>query len=341
MNILFTCAGRRNYLIQYFRDALNGKGKIIAVDADPLAPALQDADLKFTVPGVYESEYVRELLKLCSEQEVDLVISLNDLELPVLANHREEFERLSVSLLISEQRVIDVCADKLATSKFLVDNGFDTPVTYADLGQVKLDLQAGILNFPLMVKPRWGSASIGLAPVYSLDELERAFETTRLTVARSALDALSNADQDGSVIIQEYIKGDEFGLDVLNNFDGKFECVFAKQKLGMRAGETDRAILSEDSRLHDIGARLGRSLAHTGNLDTDVFFAGERVLVLELNPRFGGGYPFSHELGARYPTALLSWAAGIDYDCGQQSRRSETVVAKCDRLIQIQAAMSS
>lgn len=341
MNILFTCAGRRNYLLQYFRDALNGKGRIIAVDADPLAPALHDADLKFTVPGVYDSGYVHALLKLCSEQEVDMVISLNDLELPVLANHREEFEKLSVRLLISEQRVIDVCADKLATSRFLIKSGFDTPVTYTDIGRVKLDLQAGILNFPLMVKPRWGSASIGLAPVYSLEELERAYESTRLTVDRSALHALGKADQDGSVIIQEYIKGDEFGLDVLNNLDGKFECVFAKRKLGMRAGETDRAILSEDPRLIDIGARLGKSLGHIGNLDADVFIAGERVLVLELNPRFGGGYPFSHELGASYPTALLAWAAGVEYDCRQQGRKTETVVAKCDRLIQVQAALSS
>ena len=84
MNVLLTCAGRRNYLVQYFREALAGNGQLYAADMDMTAPALQDADHAVQVPSVYDASYIDSLIAICSEHQIRMLISLNDLELPVL-----------------------------------------------------------------------------------------------------------------------------------------------------------------------------------------------------------------------------------------------------------------
>jgi len=318
---------------------------VFALDADPLAPALQDADEAQVVSSIYDPGYVDDVLSICKQHDIKLLISLNDLELPVLADRRKQFEALNVALLVSDERVIDICGDKMLTVEFLLENGFDTPKTFLSLEKVKVALDAGEVEFPLMVKPRWGSASLGLTKVHSLEELEWAFNLTQLDVARGPLAraGLSRPEEkalsaevnvtDDNVIVQEWIDGSEYGLDVLNNLNQSYECVYAKQKLGMRAGETDKAVLATEPRLQAIGEKLGSTLGHVGNLDVDVFLTEDRAVVLELNPRFGGGYPFSHELGARYPQALLAWARGEAFDSSIQVQQLDTVVTKCDRLL--------
>ena len=62
MNVLFTCAGRRNYLIDYFRVALGGRGLIFAADSSSEAPTLQEADRAFVMPLVSHPGYHEHLL---------------------------------------------------------------------------------------------------------------------------------------------------------------------------------------------------------------------------------------------------------------------------------------
>ena len=101
----------------------------------------------------------------------------------------------------------------------------------------------------------------------------------------------------------------------------------------MRRGETDRAITIADPRLEALGAVIGRSLKHVGNLDCDVFDVGGAYHVLEMNPRFGGGYPFSHTAGANLPAALIAWADEKQPDPDWLKSRPNMVVSKCDRLV--------
>ena len=345
MNILFTCAGRRNYLLQYFRDALSGTGKIIGVDSDINATALQEVDVAREVPSVHEEDYIDSVLQVCVDNNVSGIFSLNDIELPILVANRGKFTDEGVALFISGSEIIDICSAKVKTAKFLMENGFHTPKTFVNLEDAIGAIENGSLAFPLIVKPRWGSASIGIRRVNSNRELELAFQYTLGLVSESVLAKVGQIGRlseervtdGGSVIVQEWIDGEEYGLDVLNDLAGNFNSVYCKRKMGMRAGETDRAILVDSSELESMGRRLGETLGHIGNLDVDVFKsnADGRYLVLEMNPRFGGGYPFSHELGARYPQALLAWAASKSFDTSIQTKSFNKIISKCERLIEI------
>ena len=79
MNILFTCAGRRTYLLKYFKENLSEGDKIVATDMQLSAPALQVADVKIQVPAVYDPEYVNITLRICEEQKIDALFSLSTL----------------------------------------------------------------------------------------------------------------------------------------------------------------------------------------------------------------------------------------------------------------------
>ena len=140
-----------------------------------------------------------------------------------------------------------------------------------------------------------------------MEELELSFELSQRRLARTALATVS---EDHAILIQEFIVGDEYGLDIVNDLSGRYVTTFVKQKLGMRAGETDSAVTVASEPLQGLGEQLGRTLGHIGNLDCDVFLADGGAWVIELNPRFGGGYPFSHVAGANLPAALLAWARG-------------------------------
>ena len=332
MNILFTCAGRRNYLLRYFREELNGRGKIYAADMSDTAPALHEADVTFTVPAVADKDYIPALLDLCSKNNIDLIISLNDMELPILAANREGFEKQGTKLLVSSSDVIDVCFDKLKTCEYLAAHGFSYPASYTDLASAQNALKVGQLMFPLIVKPRWGSASTQIYKVCSEVELELAFKLAGIQLQKTSLQVADNLVSE-SILIQECLPGDEYGLDILNDMSGNVCAVYVKRKLEMRAGETDKSYLVDEPVLADLGERIGSTLGHIGNLDCDVFYDGSNAAVLELNPRFGGGYPFSHTLGANYPKAIVQWYSGLSYDCTQSEMNTGIVVSKCDDLL--------
>jgi carbamoyl-phosphate synthase large subunit len=112
--------------------------------------------------------------------------------------------------------------------------------------------------------------------------------------------------------------------------------VYVKEKLAMRAGETDKSVLRNKPELEELGYRVGRALQHIGNVDCDIFEKDGKQYLLELNPRFGGGYPFSQMSGANYPAAILAWMENREFDFSTFSRTYDRAFAKCDTLIRVQ-----
>lgn len=336
MNILFTCAGRRNYLINYFKEALKKEtGKVFATDMQLTAPALVDADVAIQVPAIYSPDYIPSLLKIIEENKIDGVISLNDLELPILSEAKSEIEALGAKVIVSDGQAIKIAFDKWETVKFLENNGLKSPKTFIDFRAAKKAIASGELHFPLVIKPRWGSASIGIDFPEDMEELELAYTLQTIRLKRTILAEASKEDIDHAILIQEKIPGNEYGMDVLNDFEGNYVGTYVRQKLQMRSGETDKAISVIDERFEKIGQTIGQNLKHIGNLDCDVFEHNGELYVLELNPRFGGGYPFSHEAGNNTAAIYIEWLKG-NKDISQHSDYREGIMfSKCDRLLKV------
>lgn len=333
MNVLLTCAGRRNYLVKLFQHALKGRGQVLAADASPEAPAFVDADESFIVPKLSDPAYIDALLSICRQRCVRLLISPHDLELQALAKNRDRFLDVGTIAVVSSLEVTDKCFDKWESLKFLKACNLDAPATFLSLKDVREELARGDIKFPLVIKPRWGTTAIGIEYPEDCEELELDYLLARKRIQRTCLWEMSATDPERCILIQKRLCGQEYGLDIVNDLGGRYVCTLVRRKLAMRAGQTDRAITVKSDRLEKIGEVIGRELGHVGVLDCDVMVTEEGCYVLDMNPRFGGGYPFSHMAGANLPAALLAWANGEQPDSHWLQVEPNVVTCKFDALV--------
>ncbi|XKH59513.1 ATP-grasp domain-containing protein [Halomonas sediminis] len=329
LNVLLACAGRRHYLASYFNQALGQTGRLVGTDMDLSAPALQACDVAHQLPGVFAENYLDALKEVVVKEKVDMVFSLNDLEIGLLAENRDQFEReTGATVYVPPVETYQTCSDKWYTYQFARELGIDTPETFISIDNALRALKLGKVRFPLIVKPRWGSASIGLFFVESEDDLEATFQACRYAVAKSALASLGT---ENAVIIQEVIVGSEFGVDVLYGKNENFIGFSVKRKTCMRAGETDKSVTVSPDPFSSIVEKLVSVLPHRGNMDCDFFERDGRFYLLELNPRFGGGYPFTHMAGANHVQMLIDDYQGrglipYNYQLGKAFAKFDTLV---------------
>ena len=333
MNVMLTCAGRRCHTINAFKSAMRRGGRVFACDSSPDAPALQEADKAFVVPRVEEEGYLEALLDICAEYQVGLLIPAFEIELPLLAAHRARFAAIGTIPLVSSKTVIDTCYDKLESARFLTGCGLPATRTFTTLDAARDALTRGALTFPLVVKPRWGVSSIGTEFPEDEEEMELAYRLVKKRLARTFLADISDTDPEHCILIQERLSGVEYGLDVVNDLDGNHVCTFAKRKLRMWAGKTDRAITVHDDSLEHLGRRIGENLGHAGVLDCDVFVTKGGCHVIDMNPRFGGGYPFSHSAGANLPAALIAWADSEAADPEWLTIEPDVLISRADMFV--------
>jgi carbamoyl-phosphate synthase large subunit len=335
LHILFTCAGRRNYLINYFRDALKGRGKVFAMDMSDTAPAMVDADVAITVPSVYDINYIPSLIEIIQIHKINAIISLNDLELPILSRHLKYLQSTGVKVLVSSESVIDIAFDKIKTFNFIKSIGLKTPLTFTSLKEANDALKTNKITYPVVVKPRWGSASIGIDFPETYEELNLSFKLQHIKLKKSILNIVSQQDANNAILIQENMNGQEYGLDIVNDFEGNYFGTFVRKKINMRSGETDKAISVIDDRFNKIGEIISSNLRHIGILDCDIFVSNNEFYILELNPRFGGGYPFSHEAGINIAAIYIDWLFG-EKDIKQHNKyKSGMLFSKCDKILKI------
>lgn len=306
MNILLTSVGRRAYIIDYLRDVykrLGLAGNIIATNSDMNTTAMSVADKAFESPIIYDEKYIPFLLEICKSEKIDMLISLFDIDLMILAKNKRRFESQGVKVIVSDENIINICNDKFEMLKYLKKINMPVPMTYIDLEEalkgVDFDKNSYIL------KPRWGMGSLSIFEAENKKELEVLYEKAKRSIQKSYLRFESGADIDRAILIQEKIKGDEYGLDIFNDLEGENPAVTVKKKLAMRSGETDIAEVIENKELENIGKKIAESLKHIGNLDMDILFDGQKAYIIDMNARFGGGYPFTHSAGVNELEALI------------------------------------
>jgi len=306
MNLLLTSAGRRSYMVKYFKEALNGKGKVLAANS-VFSAALKAADDYVITPLIYDNIYVEFLLDFCKKKNIGALISLFDIDLPILAKFKKIFEENNIMVIVSDYEVTQICNDKWKTYEFLIEFGFFSPKTFIQISDAEELMESEDLNFPLIIKPRWGMGSIGIYQAENINELKIFYNKTKNEIKSSYLKYESSIDFERSVILQEKLIGQEYGLDVINDLNKNFVTTFVKRKTAMRAGETDGAIIENNPILYNLGEKISKNLGHIANLDVDCFLVKEKPFILEMNCRFGGHYPFSHLAGANLPLAILKW----------------------------------
>lgn len=289
MNILILSAGTRNKIVQYFRKALAGRGLVIATDCSDIAPAIYDADRFHIVPRMTEPGYLDVILKICEGENVTGVLSLIDPELSLLAQNREKFAAVGTTVIGSSFELCEMSLDKFRMYNWLTAHGYRCAKSYMNKGAFFADVAAGLISYPVFVKPAKGSASISISKVYDRETIELLF-----------------AHEDG-LMIQEYLDGQEIGADVyIDILSHEVVSIFTKKKLRMRAGETDKSVSFKDERLFALIEQFVKEAGFTGQIDIDIFDVNGEYYISEVNPRFGGGYPHAYESGVDHMKLILN-----------------------------------
>ncbi|MEM3407789.1 MAG: ATP-grasp domain-containing protein, partial [Nitrososphaerota archaeon] len=175
LNVLLTSVGRRVSLVKFFKEALDKRSRIYAADCDNTAPGLYVADKAFIVPKVNDKNYIPFLLEKSKKEDIKLIVPLIDPELPILAKERDLFFKEGIMPLISTYDVVMMGYDKLLTAKFFQEINIPTPKTLL----YKKDLDLSSKNFPLIIKPRFGSASIGVQKCENMQDIK--FYSTKIS----------------------------------------------------------------------------------------------------------------------------------------------------------------
>jgi carbamoyl-phosphate synthase large subunit len=280
-------------LIESFRASARKLGvslRVFGSDATELSSALQVCDERFKVRPVGRKGYIEELLSVARKKRVGLLVPTVDLDLRLLAEQREKFERLGCRVLISSPKVVDICQDKRKTYRFLVRKGFDTPLTMSPA--VALKRRGG--PWPCFLKPRDGYASRGSA------------------VAKNRRELLFFSRRVPNCVVQELVEGQEYTCDVYVDFAGKVRSVVPRKRIEVRAGEMSKGRIDRDRRIMAEGARLIEELgAGPGVITLQLFRTPQhKIKFIEINPRFGGGVPLSIRAGADFPRWIIQEVLG-------------------------------
>lgn len=284
-NVLLLSAGRRVELLLAFKNEIQERGlssRVITTDMHPkMSAASQVADQAFAMSRVTDDGYMDQLLELCEKEEVGLVIPTIDTELLGLSQARARFAASGIQLVVSDQELITKCRDKRQSAQFFASLGIDTPVL----------LDRSQLTFPCFAKPYDGSRSIGVAKLSQQSDLTEIMRN------------------DPKLMFMEYIDRsfDEYTVDAYFDRIGQLRCLVPRHRLEVRDGEISKGVTRKNHVYQYLHERLKKIHGARGCLTVQLFVEpdGQRYAALEINPRFGGGYPLSYSAGANYPGWLI------------------------------------
>jgi carbamoyl-phosphate synthase large subunit len=296
-NVLILSCGTRNKVVEYFREAFKGYGDIICTDCSPYAPALYDADRYYVVPRITAPGYMDVIFDICRKENIKGVLSLIDPELSMIAECKEEFNRLGVTVIESSYELCVRTLDKWEMYLWMKEHGYKCAKSYIDIKSFKNAVDNGEISFPVFVKPAKGSASLNIAKAYDMETVELLYNHGYANHGYT--------NQGDYMMIQELMDGQEIGVDCyIDIISGEVVSIFSKKKLVMRAGETDKAISFADGELFRQVERFVLENGFRGQIDIDIFDINGEYYFSEVNPRFGGGYPHAYACGADHMSLI-------------------------------------
>lgn len=286
MNILITSAGQRVSLVRAFQKELKKlfpESKVYTVDLNPvLAPACHVSDGYKSVGAITNKNYIQELLDACKEWSIKLIIPTIDTELLVLSSNKSLFLDKGITLVVSDFTFVEKCRDKRIINQFFMDNGIEIPKVVDKLNP----------TFPLFIKPYDGSLSKDIYIINNKSELTAYHLSSPKLMFMEYINTL------------EY---DEYTVDAYYDINGELKCAVPRKRIFIRSGEISKGVTSNNEIVRCLKSKLFKIAGAVGCLTIQFFFNSKtkRIVGIEINPRFGGGYPLSYLAGANFPKWII------------------------------------
>ena len=298
MKIMFTSVGRRVELMQAFRlaaDRLGASVEIWGADMAENAPALIYCDRCVKVCRIRDEDYIPSLLSLCKKEKIDALVPTIDTDLLILSQNKDEFAKIGTTVFVASEDKVALCRDKRYTADYFNSVGLESPHPVDDYTKYTA-------GFPAFIKPKDGSSSIGAHKVENENEL------------------ISYSKQVADYIVQPFISGTEFTVDVFCDADGNPIYITPRIREAVRAGEVLKTKIVNDKQIIGEIKALVADFKPAGAITVQLIRDNNSGIdyYIEINPRFGGGAPLSIKAGADSAEALIRLLTGekLEYaDC--------------------------
>lgn len=288
LNVLITAGSRRVPLVRAFQRAVSQHrgGNVIVTDVNPLSPAVHAANRAYRVPLAADPSYLDAILEIALGERVSLVVPTIDDELVLFGRAVARFREHGIRVAVSPAQTSELCEDKYATCRFLVERGIPAAASWLP-GALPADAP-----FPLFIKPRRGRGSVGAYAVRNQRELE--FFVDYVT----------------DPVVQAFLEGPEFTIDMLCDFSGQPLSIVPRLRDVIRAGVSDRGRTVNDPALIQVARTCASVLQFAGAVNIQCRLVHGQPVIFEINPRFSGGIPLTIQAGADLPRMLVDLVAG-------------------------------
>jgi carbamoyl-phosphate synthase large subunit len=299
-NILITSAGRRVSLVRFFKielDKLFPGAKVFSTDMNPeYSSACRVSDGFFKVPRVTEPNYIDELLKISIANNVKLIVPTIDPELLVLSQNIELFKSHNIDVVLSDFEVIKIFRNKRLTHHFFEKYDIKTA----------LEFDKQNYTLPLYIKPIDGSRSVDNYIISKESDL------TEYHFSNEKLMFLEYLD---------HTKHTEFTIDMYYDKNHNLKCMIPRERLEVRDGEVNKAITKKNKFINELFNKMIYIKGFKGCVTLQVFVNKDTNAIygIEINPRFGGGFPLSYLAGGNFPKWIL-----------QEYLLNETLIPVCN-----------
>lgn len=302
-NIMFCSCGRRVQLFKFLKKSLGDSCNIIATDIQSIAPALYAADKHYLTPRIDDPNYIDTILKIAKENDVKAITTLIDPEIELLAKNKEKFEEHGILVLAPSKETAAYCFDKYEMFRYLKQNNIRTVLTYDTLEHFKEGYNNNEISFPVFIKPRTGSGSVGIHKCATMTELENYFSENKF-----------------NYIIQEFMDCEDCDADVyIDYYNHQPVAAFSKKKLETKIGGASKTISFKDQKLFHFIEEICKVLTFNGPVDMDFWYKDGQYFLSEVNSRFGGAY-------------LHAYGAGVDFfkliQNNMEGKTNESIIGK-------------
>lgn len=318
---MLSASGRRVALLRALEQATRSLGidaRVFATDITRTSPAFQVAGQSQLVPPYSDPHCLEVLLQFCNDHNIGLIIPTIDPDLPFFSKHREQFDAIGTRINVSSKDTIRVANDKCNTHQWLTDRAFPT-MRQAAVGDFLTGQQSW--DYPVFAKPRRGSASIGTGVVQTEEHLR----------ALAALD---------EYIVQSLAKGREYTVDVFVDAEGRCRCAVPRMRLETRGGEVSKGVTRRCQPVIDLATRIAESLPGArGVMNIQIMYddSTDDLNVIEINPRFGGGYPLTEAAGASMTRWVIEDALGLPSSVRSDTWNEDVVMLRYDEAVFVSA----
>lgn len=291
VKILVTSAGS-THGVNVIR-ALQGQKELdvflVAADANPLSAGLFMADAFHVVPRADDPNFVSHIAQLCEREGIGIIIPTFSFELEALAAGKNELAERGVAMAISPTHVFEATEDKRKADRRFRELGVLVPKIYsAD------EIEAGDVQFPLIVKPVRASGSKGVVKVHSKRELD------------------FHARREESVIVQEFVEGKEYTIDGLCDLEGKMVAASPRVRLEVWGGLATKSMTVGDEEMTRRAGEIAEGFGIVGPFNVQCIRRNDGQLsFIEINSRFpSGGLPLTVKAGFNIPLAVVKLLLG-------------------------------